>query len=110
LVRLVMSVSPHKPILQAQRTWLLINIAAIIYLLFFLLAYSPATAHYKTISIALLALNIADITVDYYRNHKLYFAMSNSWDEVAEFWNDMEGREGDVYRRAIIIPAIREAI
>jgi SAM-dependent methyltransferase len=36
--------------------------------------------------------------------------MSNSWDEVAEFWNDMEGREGDVYRRAIIIPAIGEAI
>ena len=35
--------------------------------------------------------------------------MADSWDDMAMFWDALQGENGDINRRAIIIPAILEA-
>lgn len=35
---------------------------------------------------------------------------AHNWGAIAEFWNAIQGERGDVYRRAVIVPALCEAI
>jgi SAM-dependent methyltransferase len=110
LVLLVISVTPRSAVLRAQKSWLGINSFAFLYFSAFLWFYRPVPEHHLATSVAFLALTLADITVDYAYNRKFYFSMSDTWDDMADFWNDMQGAGGDIFRRAVIIPAIKDAL
>lgn len=110
LVLLVMSVTPQRAILRAQKSWLAINLCVSLTFLIFLWLEWPVSAHPLATSILFLILVVLDIFTDYSVNHKLYFAMSDTWDDMAHFWNDMQGRDGDIYRRAVLVPAIKDAL
>ena len=110
LVKLVISVTPHRSILRAQKSWLLINLLAFLSFSIFLCLFWPIPKHHLATSVAFLLVVVADIVVDYAYNYKFYFSMSDSWDDMADFWNDLQGVEGDIFRRAILNKAITDAL
>lgn len=110
LVLMIMSVTPQRAILRAQKSWLWINVCVCAVFLTFLWLYWPVMSHPHATSVVFLSIVVLDIATDYTLNHKLYFAMSDTWDDMAHFWNDMQGRDGDIYRRAILIPAIKDKL
>lgn len=108
LVVVVGSVSPREAIHKAQKTWLRINVGAIAVFTLFLWIFWPVHEHHFATSLLFLLVILTDISVDYWSNRRLYFSMANSWDEMARFWDALQGYEGDIYRRNIILPAILE--
>jgi len=109
LVLAVRSALPREAIRKAQNTWLLINVGALVSFLVFAWIYWPVSEHHFAASLTFLVIILADILIDYSVNRKVYFSMADNWDEMARFWDAVQGESGDIYRHAIIIPALLES-
>jgi SAM-dependent methyltransferase len=109
LVVAVRSALPRDDIRKAQNAWLLLNIGAIVSFLVFAWIYWPVSKHHLATSVTFLIIILADIFIDYSVNRKIYFSMADNWDEMARFWDAVQGEGGDIYRHAIIIPALLES-
>jgi SAM-dependent methyltransferase len=108
LVFAVRTALPRDDIRKAQNTWLSINIGAIVSFLALTLICWPLSEHHWATSWTFLGITLADILIDYRVNRKIYFSMADSWNEMARFWNEVQGERGDIYRQAVIIPVLLE--
>ena len=98
--------SSNEPVIRkAQNSWFVIDIIAICCFSLGLVFHSVRD-NALDISLLFFGIIIADITTDYTVNYHLYFSSAGSWQDMASLWDDAQGRDGDVYRRKIIIPAI----
>lgn len=107
LVLITMSVCSQAAVRKAQKSWLILNCIIVISFILCAIVFFPAQ---YAVSITFLVLVIVDISLDYYLNHELYFSMANDWEDMAQFWDAMQGEYGDIFRRAVIIPAIQREL
>jgi SAM-dependent methyltransferase len=110
LVLLIMNVASRAEVIKANRFWLRFNISTIIVFIAVGLLFYGIQIYQLVVSITFLVIIVIDISLDYTLNRGLYFSMADSWDDMAQFWDSMQGEDGDIFRRAVIIPAIKKAL
>ena len=106
VVLLAMNVASDPEVLKANKFWLIFDISTIV--VFLIVAYLfYGTGDYQiVVSATFLGIILLDITLDYTINRRFFFSMADSWDDMAQFWDAMQGERGDIFRRAVIIPEI----
>ena len=110
LVLLIMNVASRAEVIKANRFWLTFNISTIICFIVVGLIFYWRDNYQLVVSTTFLAIILIDLVLDYYINRSLYFSMAHTWDEMAHFWDTMQGEQGDIFRRAVIIPAIKRKL
>lgn len=89
------------------RYWQTMNTVALVanVALLALFPHLPESARYPLAVTVLAVLVVIDLVIEYWGFRANYFeTRSDGWSRIAERWDRLQGRYGDVYRRTVINP------
>lgn len=105
LVRGIYRITDNYDLRRAQRIWWWIDVCAVA-------GWGAAGAvelwtHLPNVTpVAFAIISAGDVVIDYTLNRKLYFSTGDSWEDLADLWDETQGEDGDIYRKEIIWPAL----
>ena len=108
IIIVVILVSQDGDIRDAQISWLLFDWFAII--VFSTTLAFPRLLDNLTTAWIFMVVILLDLLMDYTFNYRMYFSSAGTWSEMADLWDAAQGRDGDIYRRRIIVPALKAAV
>jgi len=100
---------------RAEHVWLLINFGAIAFWVGALVAIVSVPNGWRDYALVIVGavysvVSVGDILIDYVVNRKLYFEECVMWSDLARLWDATQGWGGDLYREAVIWPALESVI